>query len=150
MTFQKLNDTTLAIRSEASTLTVTPGGAIKVGDHLIEGPGEYDIGGMSLHVFDSHAFVSAESIQTCLVWASNGQLGDADDSSVDILVCLLDSVEAITALVKANDPCVVVFQNSNVAEIVANQDGMPISQAPNYKVTQSTLPVESRVGVCLT
>lgn len=149
MTFQRLNPSTIAIKAGQGMFTATTDGTLKVGDHLVEGPGEYDIAGIGLHVFADHAFVIAEAIHTCVVWKNEVKISEDEDAAVDILVCMVDSVEAINAMVKANDPRVIILADEVVAEAVARQDGIEVDRPSSYKITAAALPADTRAAVLL-
>ncbi len=149
MTLQKLNDHSVTVKAGTGALSVTADGTLKVGDHLIEGPGEYDISGIGLHVFASHVVVSAEAIQTAIVWSQTAKI-DSEEASIDILVCLMEGVEQINDFVKSLDPRVIVFNNETVATSVATHDGITVDAVSAYKISQSALPVDVRAAVLLT
>lgn len=149
MTFQRLNPSTVSIKAGTSVLQASLDGTLKIGDHSIEGPGEYDIAGIGLHVLDGHVFVVSEAMHICIVWKSDAAIDSQDDASIDILVCLIDSVEKINELVKTHDPRIVILADEATADSVARADGTEIDRQSSYKMSQPALPAESRVAVLL-
>lgn len=149
MTFQKLNPSTLAIKAGTGTLTLSVAGEMKIGDYAIEGPGEYEIAGIGLHVSTTHAIVVSESIQVAVVWEGRADI-DGEASSIDILLSLIDSSDAVVKLVKSLDPRVVVLNDESVATAVATSDGIAVESLASYKVTPASLPAETRTAIVLT
>lgn len=124
-------------------------GTLKIGEYLIEGPGEYDIAGIGLHVFPTYCIVSGDGIQTIMIWKADSKI-DSGELSVDIMVCLLESVDTINDMVTLLDPRVLVFADTQVATAVATHDGITVEAMAIYKVSQSALPADVRVAVLLT
>lgn len=149
MILQKLHDTGILLKSDMGILSLLADGTVKIGDYLIEGPGEYDISGIGLHVFTNYCVASCDGIQTVLIWGANSKI-ESDEASNDILVCLMEGVEQINDLVKSLDPRVIVFNNEAVATSVATHDGITLDSVSAYKISQTALPVDVRAAVLLT
>lgn len=148
MVFQRINTDTISIKTGTATAQVKAAGTVKVGDYEITGPGEYDISGIGFHAETSYAMLFSEGVRVVLVWGSEIKKND-EDVSGDIFVIFGGDVPKINALIKEQDPRVVLVHERSVAEQVAAQDGITFQEEGTYKITASTLPADSRLFVLL-
>lgn len=149
MVLQHVTGDALTLKSGATVAQIKHDGSIRVGDRSIEGPGEYDIAGMGIHARAGHAVLFAEGIRTNIVWQSEGSLQDDETAASDIFVLLFDDEKAATALIKEQDPRIVVLRHDVLAQRLAQQDALAVDTVATYKITQQTLPVADREVILL-
>lgn len=149
MVLQHVNGDTLTVKVATSTITFKHSGAIKIGDHEIEGPGEYDVAGVGAHVFPGYGVFFAESIRVAAVWQNGSKINGDEDTNIDIYIFLNDDPKDVSALIKEQDPRVVVLHNEEIATSLMQQDSIAAERQPSYKVTAQTLPAEERAVILL-
>lgn len=149
MVLQTLSETTLGIKAAQAQAKISNDGTCSVGDHVIEGPGEYDIAAIGLHTFLGYTTLFAENLHLLVVWSGDAKISSDDELSIDALIVLHESAEAAAALIKEVDPRVVVFHRANVAQQVAVLVGTPVNEESSYKLTSQTLPQEERSIIAL-
>lgn len=148
MVFQRVNNDALTIKTGAATAQIKPAGVIKVGDYEITGPGEYDIAGIGFHAELTHTIVFAEGVRVALVWGSEMKTND-EDLNGDIFLFFGSDIPKINAVIKEQDPRVVMLHDKGVADQIATQDGVTFQEEGTYKVAASSLPSDSRSYVLL-
>lgn len=147
MILQRLQDS-LGIKLAQGLCTITPNELIKVGDRQTEGPGEYDISGVGIHMNEHTAVLFTEGVRLGIVWPHEKVEFDGD-TNVDILISFATDVKQITNLLKEQDPRILVLTDEAAAEEVAKQDGVAVTKEASYKVTAQSLPADDRVFVLL-
>ncbi len=150
MTLQRVNDETLNLKTGQTVVHIKTNGHIKVNDYSIEGPGEYDIAGVGLHVFEHFAVLFTEGLRLALIWEGEGKIDFEEDANLDVFVLLLTNTQNITTVMKEQDPRIVILQNQAAAQALQSQDGITITEESNYKITPQSLPAGESVFVLLT
>lgn len=148
MVLQRVNSETLAVKVGQSVVQLKSVGALKINDHIIEGPGEYDVAGVGAHVLESVAIIFAEGIRTAAVWQNGMKLGD-DNIDIDIIVFLHNDAKAINDAIKELEPRIVVLSDEDTASEIAKQDGLELTRESNYKVTTQSLPTTGTAFILL-
>jgi hypothetical protein len=150
MVLQRLNPTTVGIKSGSCIVQLKPEGAIQIQNRPLEGPGEYDVAGIGAHVFPDYAVIFSEGIRLAVIWDARTKIVfEEEDSSTDIFIFLGGEVAHITSVIKDQDPRLVVLPNQEVADAIAKEDSVQVSQESNYKLTAQTLPTGERVYLIL-
>ncbi len=149
MVFQHINDDTLNIKTNSASIRIKDNGAIQVGERTIEGPGEYDITGVGLHVFPFAAIIFAEGLRLAFIWEWSETSQFDDNAEIDVFLLSLEDPKKITTIIKEQDPRLVVLHNRSAAESLKVQDAITLEETNNYKITTQTLPAEERQFVLL-
>lgn len=148
MVLQHINADTIVIKTGATSAAIKTDGTIRIGDHDITGPGEYDIAAIGVHVFPTYASLFCEGIRVAIVKeAMVTAEGDEDDS--DILLLLTEDIKLANATLKQVDPRIVVVHSEVLAAELAKSDGAEVKRESSYKVTTQTLPADDRDFVLL-
>jgi hypothetical protein len=125
-------------------------GSIQVNGRSLEGPGEYDIANIGIHVFDAYAILFSEGIRVAVFWSDNLEhLPHDEDSEIDICIPLIGDVKAVNTMIKEQDPRLVILHDENLAAELTKQDGITPRREGSIKITAATLPAEDRDYILL-
>lgn len=151
MILQHSGETTLTCKSGSAIAVIHHDGRMQVSDRPLEGPGEYDIAGIGIHVYPTHAILFSEGIRVAIFWqAQAGQAtAEGEESEIDICIPLLTDIKTINDLLKEQDPRIVVIHDEGVATELAKQDGVTPKRENSIKITPQTLPTEEREYILL-
>jgi hypothetical protein len=144
MVIQHSSPDTLGLKVAQTSVHLKHSGEIKIGDRVLEGPGEYDIAGVGVHAFDQHAVIFAEGLRLTVVWGDTEQTNSEDDAGSDIYVLLLSDAKRAEAIIKEQDPRVVILHSAELRDALAQQFGATIKEESTYKLTSGALPAEER------
>lgn len=148
MTLQHINADTLGLKLATTTVHIKHDGTIRVGDRSTEGPGEYDIAGVGIHVFDHAAVIFTEGMRVAVLWGGTS-LDLEEGVTLDIFIPLLPDAEKVTQVIKEQDPRLLILHDEAVADALAKQDGIEITRSASYKATLQTLPAGERSIILL-
>lgn len=149
MLLQHSGEATLTCKSGSAIAVIHHDGRMQVGDRSIEGPGEYDIAGIGIHAYSTHAILFSEGIRVAIFWQVPDQTSEGEESEIDICIPLLTDLKAVDALVKEQDPRIVIIHDEAIASELAKQDGVTPKRESSIKVTSQTLPTEDREYILL-
>lgn len=149
MVLQHSSPDSLQIKMNQTVVTIKHDGAIKIGDRALEGPGEYDIAGIGAHAFTGHASLFAEGVRLTVVWGDPASLKEDEDAGSDVFIFTLPDANKIEAVIKEQDPRIVVLHDEAISGQLAQGAGVEVQTVSNYKITTQTLPAENREIVLL-
>ncbi len=144
MVIQHSSPDTLGVKVAQTLVLLKHDGNIKIGDRMLEGPGEYDVAGVGIHSFEQHAVLFAEGLRLTVVWGDTEEVNSEDDAGSDIYVLLLSDAKRAEALIKEQDPRVVILHSAELRDALAQTMGTPIKEESTYKLTAQGLPAEER------
>jgi hypothetical protein len=149
MLLQHISETSLLCKSGSGSAIINHDGRMQVGEYKVEGPGEYDISGIGIHVYTTYAVLFSEGIRVAVFWRGTEDLSKDEESEVDICIPLVSDAKVVTTIIKEQDPRLVVFHDETLAAEVAKQDGITPKHENSFKITTQSLPAEDRQFILL-
>jgi len=148
------------IEVKTKQTTAELGKVLRIGNLVIDGPGEYDVAGIAIHGFEGKAqtvfLVTIEDVRIVIVPQKPEVLsGEVIDQigGVDIAVVPVvaeSPVSETIALVNSLDPLLVIPIGTGNKEEFIRDSGETTEPQDSFKVIRSSLPLEGRQTVLLT
>lgn len=135
---------------KTKTENVVLGNGVKIGNHKIDGQGEYDVASIQCegHAFDhgiAYFIRNEELFITYLTTASKESVGLDDISNTDVLVTDIrsdDSADSVRLLIKSLEPSYVFLIGAGATDKLIAELNLPVSENSVLKLTKLGLPEE--------
>lgn len=144
MTITRLNDHQVAIKTNQTMVTISDDKSIVIGTHEIQGPGEYDVAGVGLQMYDGTTMFLVENLRVEVIFDQPELNPDEELIEPDIFLVMTQYDKTIGELVKKVDPRAVILFQPAGAELLTKQEGDTVENQTTIKLTAQTLPVDSR------
>ncbi len=149
MVLQHINSETIGIKTTQAMIQLKHMGMVKIGERELPGPGEYDVAGIGVHISPAVAFLYLEGMRVAVVWDKIASFNQEEESDIQVYIILHNDAPAATALIKEQDPRLVILHDAVLSEVVTKEDGVTIQPESNFKITAQTLPVDERQFILL-
>lgn len=151
MTITRPTPTSVAIKTNQTTVSIDASGEITIGDKKIEGPGEYDVAGVGLQAFGGTTLFLIENVRVEALFEPPVKERGSDEEELiepDVLLVMFPLDKATADLVKKIEPRVVLLTtDTNTEALEAKPE--TIVQQPSVKLTAQNLPAEERMHYLL-
>ena len=149
MVLRTLGRDAISMKTPAAAVQIKANGDFRINDKNTEGPGEYDVAGVGVHIYNGYLVLFTEGVRIAVLWDPTAKIDAEDETNIDAFVFFTSDVKQINTVIKEQDPRLAVFTDEAIANEVTQLDGVSLSRESNYKVTAATLPVEDRQFVAL-